>query len=71
MDIKLKEKIKDYITGVWGIEILTVCVLLVTLTIGYYQSFNNVFAELGAGTFDALLNKEKYIDSMIYYESRD
>jgi signal transduction histidine kinase len=71
LDIKLKEKIKNYITGVWGIEILTVCVLLVTLTIGYYQSFNNVFAELGAGTFDALLNKEKYIDSMIYYESRD
>ncbi len=67
----MKEKIKNYITGVWGIEILAVCVLLVTLTIGYYQSFNNTFAELGAGTFDALLNKDKYIQSMIYYESRD
>ncbi|EOR27975.1 two-component sensor kinase [Clostridium sartagoforme AAU1] len=71
MDIKLKEKIKKYITGVWGIEILVVCVSLVTLTIGYYQSFNNTFAELGAGTFDALLNKDKYIQSMIYYESKD
>lgn len=67
----MREKIKNYITGVWGIEILIVCVLLVTLTIGYYQAFNNVFAEIGAGTFDALLNKEKYVESMIYYESKD
>ncbi|WP_291647726.1 HAMP domain-containing sensor histidine kinase [Clostridium sp.] len=67
----MKEKIKSYITGVWGVEILTVCILLVTLTIGYYQSFNNIFSDLGAGTFDALLNKEKYIESMIYYESKD
>lgn len=67
----MKEKIKEYIRGVWGIEILIVCVSLVTLTIGYYQSFNNTFAELGAGTFDALLNKDKYIQSMIYYESKD
>lgn len=67
----MKEKIKNYITGVWGIEILTVCILLVTLTIGYYQSFNNVFSDIGAGTFDALLNEDKYIESMIYYESRD
>lgn len=67
----MKEKIKEYIRGVWGIEILIACVSLVTLTIGYYQSFNNTFAELGAGTFDALLNKDKYIQSMIYYESKD
>lgn len=67
----MKEKIKKYITGVWGIEILTVCILLVSLTIGYYQSFNNIFSDLGAGTFDALLNKDKYIESMIYYESKE
>lgn len=67
----MKEKIKRYITGVWGIEILTVCILLISLTIGYYQSFNNTFSDLGAGTFDALFNKDKYIESMIYYESKD
>lgn len=67
----MKEKIKYYATGVWGIEILTLTILLVTLTIGYYQAFNDGLAKIGAGTFDALFNKEKYIESMIYYESKD
>ncbi|WP_084767111.1 cell wall metabolism sensor histidine kinase WalK [Clostridium nigeriense] len=67
----MKEKIKYYATGVWGIEILTLIILLVTLSIGYYQAFNDEFSKLGAGTFDALFNKEKYIESMIYYESKN
>ena len=70
LDIKLKEKIKNYITGVWGIEILILIIISVFLTTGYYEAFNNYFAKLGAGTFDSLFNKSKYIESMIYYESR-
>ena len=66
----MKEKIKNYITGVWGIEILILIIISVFLTTGYYEAFNNYFAKLGAGTFDSLFNKSKYIESMIYYESR-
>ena len=42
-----------------------------TIFLGYYQALNNEFVEIGAGTFDALFNKEKYIKGMIYYESQD
>lgn len=66
----MKEKIKRYVTGVWGIELLILGILMVLLTTGYYQAFNDASAKLGAGTFDALVNKEKYIQSMIYYESK-
>ncbi|NLL30870.1 MAG: HAMP domain-containing histidine kinase [Clostridiales bacterium] len=71
MDIKLKSKIKNYLTGIWGIEVLVFLFLLPTIFLGYYQALNNEFVEIGAGTFDALLNKEKYIKGMIYYESQD
>ena len=67
----MKEKIKRYITGVWGIELLILGILIILLVTGYYQAFNDASAKLGSGTFDALLNKEKFIQSMIYYESRD
>lgn len=67
----MREKIKNYVTGVWGVEILILGILIVLLTTGYYQAFNDDSAELGAGTFDALLNKEKYVESMIYYQSKD
>jgi len=67
----LKSKIKNYLTGIWGIEVLVFLFLLPTIFLGYYQALNNEFVEIGAGTFDALLNKEKYIKGMIYYESQD
>lgn len=67
----MKSKIKNYLTGIWGIEILIFLFLLPTVFIGYYQALNNEFVEIGAGTFDALFNKEKYIKGMIYYESQD
>lgn len=67
----MREKIKNYLTGVWGIEILILGILLVLLTTGYYQAFNDGSAEIGAGTFDVLINKEKYVESMIYYESKN
>ena len=66
----MREKIKKYLNGVWGIEILVFLIFSVLLVTGYYQAFNDYFAKLGAGTFDALLHREKYIESMIYYESR-
>lgn len=67
----MKSKIKNYLTGIWGIEVLVFLFLLPTIFLGYYQALNNEFVEIGAGTFDALLNKEKYIKGMIYYESQD
>lgn len=67
----MKSKIKNYLTGIWGIEVLVFIFLLPTIFLGYYQALNNEFVEIGAGTFDALLNKEKYIKGMIYYESQD
>ena len=65
----MKEKIKEYVTGIWGVEILTLVILILTLVTGYYNAFNDSAAKIGAGTFDALFNKNKYIESMIYYES--
>ena len=62
----MREKIKNYVTGIWGVEILTLAILVVTLVTGYYNAFNDSAAKVGAGTFDALFNKEKYIESMIY-----
>ncbi len=67
----MKSKIKNYLTGIWGIEVLVFLFLLPTIFLGYYQALNNEFVEIGAGTFDALFNKEKYIKGMIYYESQD
>ena len=66
----MREKIKEYVTGIWGVEILTLVILVLTLVTGYYNAFNDSAAKIGAGTFDALFNKNKYIESMIYYESR-
>ncbi|MGG7143934.1 sensor histidine kinase [Clostridium nigeriense] len=67
----MREKIKNYLTGVWGIEILILGILLFLLATGYYQAFNDSSAKIGAGTFDVLINKEKYVESMIYYESKN
>ncbi|GAB6169010.1 HAMP domain-containing sensor histidine kinase [Clostridium carnis] len=67
----MKEKIRNYIKGVWGIEIVICIILMCSTIIGYYQSLNNSFSDIGAGSFDALLDKDSYIESMIYYDSRE
>ena len=67
----MKEKIKRYVTGVWGIEIVILCISIILLITAYYQAFNHSSLKLGANTFDALFNKDKYIESMIYSESKD
>lgn len=65
----MREKIKRYITGVWGSELLILTISIILLITSYYQAFNNSSDNLN--TFDALFNKDKYMQSMIYYESRD
>lgn len=65
----MKERIKRYVTGVWGFELLILTISIMLLVTGYYQAFNNTSDNLN--TFDALFNKDKYMQSMIYYESRD
>ncbi|MDY6226077.1 MAG: HAMP domain-containing sensor histidine kinase [Clostridium sp.] len=66
----MKEKIKHYITGVWGVELLILGITIVLLITGYYQAFSDSAEKLNTNTFDALFNKDKYIQSIIYYESR-
>lgn len=66
----MKEKIKRYITGVWGLELLILAISMILLVTGYYQAFNDSAEKLNTSTFDALFNKDKYMQSMIYYESR-
>lgn len=66
----MKEKIKRYITGVWGLELLILAISMILLITGYYQAFNDSAEKLNTSTFDALFNKDKYMQSMIYYESR-
>ena len=66
LDIKLKDKIKSYITGVWGVEILILCISIILLITGYYQAFNSSSKDLNINTFDALFNKDKYMQSIIY-----
>lgn len=67
----MKEKIKYYLNGVWGAEILIVVVLTVILGVNFNKALNDKFAQIGAGTFDALLNEDQYVKSMIYYESKN
>ncbi|ATD53977.1 two-component sensor histidine kinase [Clostridium chauvoei] len=71
MDIKLKEKFKLYFKGVWGAEIVIAIILIIALLSGYNKALDGKLAKIGAGTFDALVNSDNYIKSMIYYESED
>ena len=66
----MKEKIKRYLNGVWGGELLILAISIILLITGYYQAFNNSSENLNLNTFDALFNKDKYMQSMIYYESK-
>ncbi|MGL5379407.1 sensor histidine kinase [Clostridium sp.] len=67
----MREKIKYYLNGVWGAEILIVVFLTVILGVNVNKALNDKFAQIGAGTFDALFNEEQYVKSMIYYESKN
>jgi len=66
----LKGKLKNYLTGIWGFEIIILTILVITLGIGYYQTFNNEYVKIGASTMDSLFNKEKYVEGMILSESK-
>lgn len=71
LDIKLKEKIKKYINGIWGFEILILVVLSILLTISCVKEFNNVNKYNKAGIFDALFDEQKFIKDTIYNETEE
>lgn len=69
--IKLKEIIKKYLRGIWGIEILVLAILIGFLTISYVKEFNNYNKETGPSAFDALFDEQKFIKDNIYRETEE
>ena len=67
----MKNKLKSYLKGVWGIDIVILVILVVTLIFSYYETFNKEASYMKPSTLDALLNKEEYIKEMIYYDSKN
>lgn len=67
----MKNKLKNYLKGVWGIDIAIVIILLVTLIFSYYEAFNKDSSYMNPNTLKAFLNKEEYIKEMIYYDSKN
>lgn len=67
----MKEKIKNYLRGVWGAEIVIVIILILTLVSSYNKTFSGKLASMGAGTFDALFHPENYIRARIFYDSQN
>lgn len=67
----MKNKLKNYLKGVWGIDIAVLVILVVTLIFSYYETFNKEGYYMKPSTLDALLNKEEYIKEMIYYDSKN
>ncbi|WP_341479406.1 HAMP domain-containing sensor histidine kinase [Clostridium gasigenes] len=66
--IKLKEIIKRYLRGIWGIEILVLVILIGFLTISYVKEFNR---QNRPGVFDSLFNEQKFIKDTIYSETEE
>lgn len=67
----MKEKIKNYLRGVWGAEIVIVIILIITLVSSYNKTFSGKLASMGAGTFEALFHPENYIRARIFYDSQN
>ena len=67
----MRNKIKNYFKGVWGIDIALLIILLITLLFSYYEVFNKDASYIKPNTLEALLNREEYIKEMIYYDSRN
>lgn len=66
----MRNSLKKYLTGIWGIEIILIVILSVSLGFSYYQSLNNELIKLGAGPMDSLFDKEGYIKARIKYQSK-
>lgn len=66
----MRNSLKKYLTGIWGIEIILIIILSVSLGFSYYQSLNNELIKLGAGPMDSLFDKEGYIKARIKYQSK-
>ena len=71
LDIKLKERIKKYLRGIWGIELLVLVILISFLTINYGREFNTIKKGYEARTFDSLFNKQEFIKDTIYKETEE
>lgn len=71
LDTKLKEKFKIYLSGIWGLEILALVILVTFLTINYFQEFNNYTKGTGASVFKALFDKDKFIKDAIYRDTEE
>ena len=67
----MRNNLKKYLTGIWGIEIIVIIILSISLAFSYYESFNNPLIKLGAGPMDSLFDKEGYIEARIKYQSKD
>lgn len=66
----MKNKLKNYLKGVWGIDIAIFIILIVTLLFSYYEAFNKEGSHMNPITLKAFLNEEEYIKEMIYYDSK-
>lgn len=66
----MRNSLKKYLTGIWGVEIILIIILSVSLGFSYYQSLNNELIKLGAGPMDSLFDKEGYIKARIKYQSK-
>ena len=63
LDIRLKERVKKYLRGIWGIEILILVILISFLTINYVKEFN--ICKTTPGVFNSLFDKEEFIKDNI------
>lgn len=67
----MKERIKKYLTGIWGFELLIVVILITMLTSTCIKELNNVNKYNKAGVFDALFDEQKFIKDTIYSETEE
>lgn len=67
----MKSKIKNYLKGIWGIDIAIFILLIITLIFSYYEVLNIKISDMKPNTLNAFLSKEEYIKEMIYYDSKN
>ncbi|MGL5353335.1 MAG: sensor histidine kinase [Clostridium sp.] len=71
LDIKLKERLKKYLSGIWGLEILVLVILISFLALNYFKEYNNIMNDSGSSVFNALFDKDKFIKDTIYRDTEE
>ncbi|MGL5084294.1 MAG: sensor histidine kinase [Clostridium sp.] len=71
MDTKLKEKFRKYLSGIWGLEILVLVILISFLAFNYVKEVNSFTKDTGESVFNALFDKDKFIRDTIYRDTKD